>query len=58
MKKKKFSLSDLMRSKIPWAVIAEMLILLVGSCTGRQAAVALAASTAVPPRRWMPRSTS
>ena len=29
MKKKKFSLSDLMRSKITWAVIAELLILLV-----------------------------
>ena len=29
MKKKKFDLSALMRSKITWAVIAEMLILLV-----------------------------
>ena len=29
MKKKKFDLSSLMRSKITWAVIAEILILLV-----------------------------
>ena len=29
MKKKKFDLSTLMRSKITWAVIAELLILLV-----------------------------
>ena len=31
--KKKFDLSSLMRSKITWAVIAELLILLVGCVT-------------------------
>ena len=31
--KKKFDLSSLMRSKITWAVIAEMLILLTGCVT-------------------------
>ena len=33
MKKKRFDLSSLMRSKITWAVVAELLILLVGCVT-------------------------